>query len=236
MTHIALVEDDPGCQAQITDYLERYSRESGEQFKLCVFGDGDNILSSYRAQYDVILMDIQMKFVDGMTAAREIREQDDQVLIIFITSLAAYAVKGYEVDALDYVLKPVSYFAFAKSMGRALARLSRRRRRYVFISSKNGAQRVDCARIYYIEADGHSLSYHTADGVLSATGTIKEVESSLEGGWFFRCGKGVLVNLEHVDGVTDGDAVVHGTTVQVSRSRRKDFLAALNRYINEVGQ
>ena len=236
MTHIALVEDDPGCQAQITDYLERYSRESGEQFKLCVFGDGDNILSSYRAQYDVILMDIQMKFVDGMTAAREIREQDDQVLIIFITSLAAYAVKGYEVDALDYVLKPVSYFAFAKSMGRALARLSRRQRRYVFISSKNGAQRVDCARIYYIEADGHSLSYHTADGVLSATGTIKEVESGLEGGWFFRCGKGVLVNLEHVDGVTDGDAVVHGTTVQVSRSRRKDFLAALNRYINEVGQ
>lgn len=181
MTHIALVEDDPGCQAQITDYLERYSQESGEQFKLCVFGDGDNILSSYRAQYDVILMDIQMKFVDGMTAAREIRERDDQVLIIFITSLAAYAVKGYE-------------------------------------------------------ADGHSLSYHTADGVLSATGTIKEVESGLEGGWFFRCGKGLLVNLEHVDGVTDGDAVVHGTTVQVSRSRRKDFLAALNRYINEVGQ
>lgn len=236
MTHIALVEDDAGCQEQILDYLNRYARESGAEFKVCLFGDGDDIISGYRAQYDIILMDIQMKFVDGMTAAREIRELDDQVLIIFITSLAAYAVKGYEVDALDYVLKPVSYAAFAKSMDRAMLRLRRRKHRYVFISNKNGAQRVDSARIYYIEADGHSLSYHTADGVLSATGTIKEVESSLGGSWFFRCGKGVLVNLEHVDGVTEGDAVVHGTTVQVSRSRRKDFLAALNRYINEVGQ
>jgi len=157
VTHIALVEDDPGFQRQILDYLDRYSQASGEEFKVCTFGDGDSIISSYRAQYDVILMDIQMKFVDGMTAAREIREVDDQVLIIFITSLAAYAVKGYEVDALDYVLKPVSYPAFAKSMSRAMGRLRRRKSRYVSIGGKNGAQRVDCARIYYMEADGHSL-------------------------------------------------------------------------------
>lgn len=234
MTRIALVEDDPGFQRQILDYLDRYSRESGEEFKVYPFGDGDDIISSYRAQYDVILMDIQMKFVDGMTAAREIRELDDQVLIIFITSLATYAVKGYEVDALDYVLKPVSYFAFAKSMGRAMNRLRRRKRRYVFISNKNGAQRMDCSRIYYIEVDGHNLIYHTTDGELHSTGTMREVEDSLAGSSFFRCGKGVLVNLEHVEGLTDGDAVVHGVTVQVSRSKKKAFLDALNRYINEV--
>ena len=236
VTHIALVEDDPGFQRQILDYLDRYSQASGEEFKVCTFGDGDSIISSYRAQYDVILMDIQMKFVDGMTAAREIREVDDQVLIIFITSLAAYAVKGYEVDALDYVLKPVSYPAFAKSMSRAMGRLRRRKSRYVSIGGKNGAQRVDCARIYYIEADGHSLSYHTADGRLSGTGTMKELEATLADSWFFRCGKGVLVNLEHVSAIVEGDAVVHGETVQVSRARRKEFLAAFNRYINEVGQ
>lgn len=236
MVHIALVEDDPGCRRQILDYLDRYSQETGEEFKICAFGDGDSVISGYRAQYDVILMDIQMKFVDGMTAAREIREVDDQVLIIFITSLASYAVKGYEVDALDYVLKPVSYVAFAKSMGRAMGRLRRRRSRYVAIGGKGGAQRVDCARIYYIEADGHSLSYHTADGALAGTGTMKELEESLADSWFFRCGKGVLVNLEHVSAIVGGDAVVHGETVQVSRARRKEFLAAFNRYINEVGQ
>lgn len=236
MTHIALVEDDPTCRAQVLEYLERYSNESGEELKVASFDDGDGIISGYRARYDLILMDIQMKFVDGMTAAREIRELDDQVLIIFLTSLASYAVKGYEVDALDYLVKPVSYPAFAKSMDRAMTRLRRRRTRYVFIHSKNGAQRVDCARIYYIEVDGHNLYYHTADGTLAGTGTMKEAEDSLAGSWFFRCGKGLLVNLEHVDGISDGDAVVHGETVQVSRSKRKDFLTALNRYINEVEQ
>lgn len=236
MTHIAVVEDDPLCRAQILEYLDRYSKESGEEFRIVSFEDGDGVLNGYRAQYDVILMDIQMKFVDGMTAAREIRALDDQVLIIFITSLASYAVKGYEVDALDYVIKPVTYPAFAKSMGRATVRLRRRRQRYLSIRNKNGAQRVDCARVYYIEVDGHNLYYHTADGVLTGTGTMKEVEDSLAGSWFFRCGKGLLVNLEHVDGVSDGDAVVHGMTVQVSRSKRKEFLTAFNRYINEVGQ
>lgn len=235
MTHIALVEDDPGCQAQILDYLDRYAQDSGEGFKISSFGDGDNIISGYRAQYDIILMDIQMKFVDGMTAAREIREQDDHVLIIFITSLATYAVKGYEVDALDYVLKPVSYFAFAKTMDRAMNRLRRRTRRAVLIGNKNGTQRMDCARIYYIEVDGHNLTYHTAEGDLFSTGTMREVEDSLAGSSFFRCGKGVLVNLEHVEGLVEGDALVHGMTVQVSRSKKKAFLDALNRYLNEVG-
>lgn len=236
MVHVALVEDDPQERAQVLDYLERYSKESGETFKTMSFEDGDDIISGYRSQYDVILMDIQLEFVDGMTAAREIRELDDQVLIIFLTNLASYAVKGYEVDALDYVVKPVTYPAFAKSMGRAMTRLRRRERRYVLISGKSEVQRVDCAKIYYIEADGHNLRYHTVDGELAGMGTMKEVEASLAGSWFFRCGKGLLVNLEHVDGVSEGDALVHGETVQVSRSKRKEFLAAFNRYINEVGQ
>lgn len=236
MIHVALVEDDPKCRAQILDYLDHYSKDSGETFKTASFEDGDGIISGYQAQYDVILMDIQMRFVDGMTAARIVRELDDQVLIIFLTSLAAYAVKGYEVDALDYLVKPVSYPAFAKSMERAMVRLRRRVKRYVLISGKGGTQRIDCAKIYYIEANDHNLRYHTADGELTATGTMKEVEDNLADSWFFRCGKGLLVNLEHVDGISERDAVIHGKTVQVSRSKRKEFLVAFNRYINEVGR
>lgn len=236
MLRFALADDDPKDRETLRAYLEQYRQESGEALEVTVYTDGDELVEQYKSQFDLILLDVQMQFLDGMAAAREIRRVDREVIIIFITNMAQYAIQGYAVDALDYVLKPVSYFAFAKSMGRALERLRRRRRRYLSVSSKSGTQRVDCARVYYIEADGHSLSYYTADGRLSGTGTMKEVEESLAGGWFFRCGKGLLVNLEHVEGVTDGDAVVHGTTVQVSRSRRKEFLAAFNRYINEVGQ
>lgn len=234
MVRIALVEDDANYRQELTEYLNRFSQECGEHFAISTFSDGAEVAEGYTADFDIILMDIAMAYMDGMSAAEAIRRVDDEVVIIFLTSMPQYAMKGYSVGALDYVLKPVSYFAFAKTMDRAMNRLRRRKRRYVLISSKNGTQRIDCARVYYIEVDGHNLTYHTADGALLSTGTMREVEDSLAGGSFFRCGKGVLVNLEHVEGLVEGDALVHGATVQVSRSKRKSFLDALNRYINEV--
>ena len=68
-------------------------------------------------------MDIEMKFINGMTAAEEIRRVDSKVIIIFITYMAQYAIQGYKVGALDYILKPVSYFAFSKHIGDAIARV-----------------------------------------------------------------------------------------------------------------
>ena len=234
--NIAIVEDEVEEAETLRSYFARYTQEYGTAFTVTHFLTAEAFLNRYRPVYDLVLMDICLPKTSGMDAAALLRRVDQSVPLIFVTNMAQFAVKGYEVDALDYVLKPVSYPAFAKSMSRAMGRLRRRKSRYVSIGGKNGAQRVDCARIYYIEADGHSLSYHTADGRLSGTGTMKELEAALADSWFFRCGKGVLVNLEHVSAIVEGDAVVHGETVQVSRARRKEFLAAFNRYINEVGQ
>ena len=153
MTRVALVEDDPVCRGQLQEHLDQYSRETGHEFSVRVFEDGEDIVRGYRPEFDVILMDIQMKYVDGMTAAEEIRRMDAGVVILFITSLASYAIRGYAVDALDYILKPVSYFAFSQSLRRALERLERRRR-YIVVNQRNGARKVDCSRLYYIEIDG----------------------------------------------------------------------------------
>lgn len=87
MIRIALVEDDPGYRAQIRDYLDRYSKEYDQKLIVTDFSDGDEIALNYKAGYDVILMDIEMKFMDGMTAAEMIRQKDAEVVIIFITNL-----------------------------------------------------------------------------------------------------------------------------------------------------
>ena len=87
-----------------------FSKENGEVFNITVYSDGDQIVHKYKSQFDIILMDVEMKFMDGMSAAEEIRKVDTEVVIIFITNMAQYAIRGYAVDALDYVLKPVSYF------------------------------------------------------------------------------------------------------------------------------
>ena len=131
MIHIALVDDEEENRKQFLGYLHQYEKESGQQFRVSVFSDGDEILASYKADYDLILMDIAMRFVDGMTTAEEIRKLDSEVVIIFITNMPQFVMKGYAVDAMDYVLKPVNYYAFTQRIERAISRMSRRREQYI---------------------------------------------------------------------------------------------------------
>ena len=79
MIRIAVVEDEESYISVLKEYLERYKQESGEQIEVTVYHDGDEIAAYYRAQFDIILMDIEMKFIDGMTAAEEIRKVDSAV-------------------------------------------------------------------------------------------------------------------------------------------------------------
>ena len=234
MIHIAIVDDEAAYVAQIQEYLKQYEGECGESFKVSVFSDGDSIVHKYRSQYDIILMDVEMKFMDGMTAAEEIRKTDSEVVIIFITKTPQYAIRGYAVQALDYLLKPLSYFAFTQCLGRAISRMKNRISRAVTLNIKGGAARFDSGDIYYVESRGHSMIYHTKTGEYESTTTMKEAEEALGDLGFFRASKWYLINLAHVDGVYDGYAKLMDKTLTVSRARKKEFMEALTAYWGEV--
>ena len=129
MINIAIVEDEAMYAKQLQEFLLQYQKENGEVFNITVYSDGDQIVHKYKSQFDIILMDVEMKFMDGMSAAEEIRKVDTEVVIIFITNMAQYAIQGYEVDALDYILKPISYFAFSQRIQRAVGRMKKREER-----------------------------------------------------------------------------------------------------------
>ena len=234
MIRLALVEDDGNYRSQLKEYIARYAQSSGERFTVQEFEDGDEIALGYKAEYDIILMDIEMKFMDGMMAAGEIRKVDTEVIIIFITNSPQYAIMGYAVDALDYVIKPVSYFAFSQRLARAIERLQHRSRHFLQVNTREGTHKLDIKQLYYIESQGHDLFFHTSEGELLGSGSMQEFEKRLEAYSFFRCNKGYLVNLEYVDTVHGENVIVHGETVALSRARRKAFLDALNNYINGV--
>lgn len=236
MIHIAIVEDDENYATVLNKYVCRYEQESNQRFAVSMFRDGEDIVENYKAEYDIILMDVEMMFMDGMTAAERIRETDTEVVIIFITNMPQYAMKGYGVDALDYVLKPINYYAFSQRIDRALTRMKRRTAKYLSINYKNGIKKLDISSIYYIEVQNHDLIYHTADGEYSSRGTMKDLEESLKDEAFFRCNKCYLVNLEYVSGCHDNVVTVGTEEVQVSRARKKELLDVLNNYINEVSK
>lgn len=230
MIKIAVVEDEKMYVDQITEYLRNYQQEQKEELQVTVYRDGDAVTAEYKAQFDIIFMDIQMKFVDGMTAAEEIRKIDSEVIIIFITNMSQYAIRGYEVNALDYVLKPVTYFAFSQKLSKAIARMKKRNTRHITVSVKGGIRRFEISDIYYIESQGHTLVYHTREGEIMSSGTMKSVEEILGKLNFSRGNKCYLINLEHVEGVKDKCAVVKGESLQLSRSGMKGFMQDLTRY------
>ena len=210
MIKIAIVEDEAMYAKQLEEFLHQYEAENYEAFDITIYSDGDQIVNKYKSQFDIILMDVEMKFMDGMSAAEEIRKMDSEVVIIFITNMAQYAIRGYAVDALDYVLKPVSYFAFSQRLNRAIERMKKREAKVIMVNIKGGMVRINIANIYYIESQGHTLILHTILGDYETTGKMKEMDEKLSGMNFCRGNKGYLINLKHVDRIQDNCAVVKG--------------------------
>lgn len=235
MIRVAIVEDDAEVQGVLQEYVRRYTRQYGTEFEVTVFADGVDILEDYRAVYDIIFLDVEMKHLDGMTTAERIRQMDADVILIFITNMAQYAIRGYSVGALDYVLKPVPYFAFSQQLLKAVARLEKRAKHYLTVPVEGGLRRLDTASIYYLESEGHRVHFYTDEGDFSAPGTLKAFEEKLADCPFARCNSGYLVNLAQVRELRQSTVQVGPCELQVSRPKRKAFLAALTDYIGGEG-
>lgn len=232
MVRLAIVEDEDIYANQLFEYIERFEKEIKETFHIVRFRDGDEIAEEYTGEYDIILMDIEMQFMDGMTAAEKIREYDDDVVIMFITNMTNYAIRGYQVDALDYVVKPVEYFSFCKKLERALKKMKNKKTPTITIKIQSGAMKLRTSDIYYIESEGHNLHYVTKKGNYKCRSKIQSAEDSLGQYGFFRSNKSYLVNMQYVEGVSDGCCLVNGDKLLISRARKKDFMMAMTNYIS----
>lgn len=231
MANIVIVEDESTAIQKLREYLEQYAKEYQETFNITVFRDGMDILDAYSPDFDIILLDIMMPHLDGMKTAQRIREKDTEVVIIFITNMASYAIHGYEVNALDFMVKPVKYFQFALKMKKALQVVSDKKEKFLFLPVNGEKRKVSVRDIYYIEMYNHNLHIHTREDVIEFYGTLQSMEKELATCHFVRCHSGYLVNLYHVSSYRDDYVVVGGTQIPISRPKKKVFLQAVMEYI-----
>ena len=192
MLNIAIVEDEGYYAELLEDYLHRYESETFHQFHIEHFRDGEEIARDFGRGFDIILMDIQMQKMDGMAAAEKIREQNQEVLIIFITNRTDYAIRGYEVDALDYIVKPVSYFSFERKLERAIGRIPTEKNNTITLNYSQGIRKIRVDDILYAESEGHNLVYHTTTGDYRIRAKMSSAEEELAPLIFFEVIKGIL--------------------------------------------
>ncbi|HBB60488.1 MAG TPA: DNA-binding response regulator [Lachnospiraceae bacterium] len=232
MIRTAIVDDEERDLQIIEKAIDHYAESRSLNIQKVRFQDGEDLVTGYSADYDVIFLDIEMQFLDGIRTAERIRAMDMDVTIIFITYNPQYAMQGYKVNAFDYMLKPVTESAVANCLDRALARRRRNPVNYITVNVPGGSRKLDISRITYIEVQDHNLIFHTTDGVCEGKGTITEIEAGLPSGVFVRSSRSFLVNLDHVSGIHGNDIQVAGDVLQLSRTRKKVFLDALNDYMN----
>lgn len=233
MINVCIVEDESIQADLLKGYLNKFEDSCQESFNISCLNDGIDLVDDYRGQYDIILLDIQMKHMDGMAAAEKIRTVDSDVIIIFITSTVSYAVQGYAVDALGYVLKPVPYTAFAKLMEKALNRVKAKQKHvYIKVSVDDRQLKLDCSTILFMESQRNNVIIHSTDGDYVTAGPLKRLEEVLQDQGFSKCHNAYIVNLSFVEGVQKEEVLLtNGTHLPVSRARKKEFMAALTQDI-----
>lgn len=228
---VIIVEDDKDAAAVLEEYLARYGEAKGVNFDVRKYNNVSLFLANYNNSADLILMDIELPDGDGMNAIAKLRERDGEVAVIFVTNMSQYAVKGYEVRALDFIVKPVSYSNFSVKLAGAISVIRSRVGKDIWISNKEGKTCIRSTRIKYIEVNKHVLVYHTLDGDYTQSGVLSNVQSELEGEPFSLCNRCYLVNLRYVTAVKQFDVFLGEQKLQISRPKRVTFMRDLNNYL-----
>ena len=231
---VAIVEDEDSAAESLAEYIAQYSNKYGITMETERFIDPLALFDKYVPVYDIIFMDIIMPHLNGMTAAEKLRKIDPDTVLIFVTNMRNYAVKGYEVNALDFIVKPVSYNLFERKMNRAVKVVSEKKAEAsVSVTAKGVTKVIPIRKILYVEGAGHVVTYHTEEGDYSMRSTLDKAESALPKDSFARCNYSYLVNLMHVKSVDANSVDVSGVSLAVSRNKKKEFLSALANYLGK---
>ena len=183
------------------------------------FSSGAELLFSGASGYDMLLMDIEMPQMSGMEVARRVRREDQHVAIVFITNMANYALQGYEVEAMDFIVKPYTYEVFQFRMDRV-----------VLLTSNDQVYRVLLSELLYVEVAQHTLIYHTEQGEIAVRGSMREAEKALMPYGFCKCSQSYLIHLRFVTRVKDDEVFLNKERIHISRGSKKELIRALAEY------
>lgn len=230
----AVIDDDKKTTELLNNYINRFKEENSMNITVSVFYNPYDFLMNYSRDYDLVLMDIEMPGLNGIKTARELRRMDSLVVLMFITNMAQYAIHGYEVEAVDFVIKPVSYPDFVLKIKKAIRYIERNKDETIMINTQDGLVHLYLSDIYYIEVIRHYLIYHTVSGDYTVRGVMKEVEENLSKHYFVRSNHCYLVNLKYVEAINGNLIRVAGDDLQISRNKKNEFLMEFTRYVGGI--
>ncbi len=205
---IAICDDSEADRRYLTELMNRWAMDAGHTVQVSAFVSAESFLFRYeeKRDYDILLLDIEMGAMDGVTLARRIRQGNELVQIVFITGFPEFMAEGYEVSALHYLMKPVAEEKLFPVLDRAAGNIVKAERR-LCVSYDRQRDYIPLGQIYYIEAQKQYVAVHTEDKIYRMKASLSDTEKLLDE-YFFKCQRSFLVNLRHVKRIMQNHVVL----------------------------
>lgn len=234
---IGLCDDEQIERNLLETYIQEWSAQRNHPVAVSSFSGGLDLLQAYKRNlFDLFLLDIQMQEPDGMCIAKEIRKNDHDTGIFFITGYEDYLEEGYEAEAFRYLLKPVSKEKLWDAFDKFLLRKKKAQRFWV-LDTPAGQKRVALDEILYLESFGHTCSLYAISDSFVVKAGISEMERQMQAAGLnaFRCHRSYLINIAQMTGVEREYAVMaNGQKVPVSRKLYHPLSQAFIRHFKNI--
>jgi DNA-binding LytR/AlgR family response regulator len=220
--------------AHIRSFVSDFFRKKNQETSLRMFSSGEELLS-YNGQIDILFLDIQMKGMDGMETARKLRADQFRGFLVFITVLKEMVFQSFEVQAYDYLVKPVDKKQFEKTMERLYASMQNAREDSLLVQKGYEGRIIPKDEIVFCEVIDRKIYLNLASGdVVDYYERIENLEAKLDK-HFYRCHRSYLINLKHLKGYKNGTACMdNGKKIPVSRLRSKEFSGVVLQYMKNI--
>lgn len=227
MLIIGICDGDTAVRVLLSNFIKRYRNETGLNVQVLSYDNGEKLLKHYPFEMDLIFLEIPFAKMNGIEIARRIREIDAHVGIVFLTSVLNHVLEAYDVQADNYLIKPLRYARFLKEVEQARTRQGKNR---FFIETNDyGVYKIYTKSICYIETTEHNTRIYTETDVVLSYKRMKEHEQVLFEPYFVRCHTGFIVNLLFFDKLEKNDLVLlSGVRIPVSRYRRAEVVKELH--------
>lgn len=235
MFNIAIVEDDSKSFDELSSLIKQYCDTKHFKYLIQRFDDGFSFLENFHSNYNLIFMDIDMPHVNGLDASKELRTIDNDVVLIFVTNLAKFAIKGYEVDATSFLVKPVNYFMIENCFKKILRRISINNENAIWINADSKSKKILYDDIIYIEVQDHFSLFHTFEGDFQIRRTLSSIENEIGNkSGFSRCSAAYLVNLKYVTNLLSDEVTLNqNVKLPITRTKKKKFDEDFTSYYGE---
>ncbi len=215
---LAICDDEANQREYLQNIVSAWAKDRRHLLTLKQYPHADAFLFDYTEErdFDILLLDIKMETMDGVSLARHIRQENESVQIIFITGFPDFISEGYEVSALHYLMKPVSSEKLSAVLDKAAANLTKTEKR-LCVTFDRETHFIPLSRIYYIEAQKQYVIIHTDNKEYRMKMGLTETEKELDE-YFFKCQRSFIVNLRHVKRIrSDSAELKNGVSVPLSR-------------------